>query len=553
MLSIIIGKVLWFLVVSFPGTAINADVSQLRYSVRRRRIPGKNSIQDRYYQHSQFESGTEDAISTKKANLDGFIALLRSPSPSPISGVYSMSTPSNTTASPSWKEEITAPNILNPVSKESSFHETESIRSTANAPTAPPSRLSSTSFSPTSITSNGFIPISKKKKTGSSKSSSSPTISRSAALEKSRPPTPSPMTLQPVVSLRPTTLERNVSISLNTAAPNSSSIIQSGLVPEEKSSGRTGDSIKIEKFGLEFAPTTRSILRDNDAIHATEVAVGKFLTSQIEDASNVTITAVDAQFIPYSRSRGESLLRERSNLKDKLGSTIIYYQGEIFLSARNRTSEEPKDDPLFASSVFVDQLEASNITTSDINSVFQDPNSVTTFVTNLNSANNDHLSQIKSVMFAPFYPSQAQLQDVPKRESYPIDMILLDAALIAACTILFAFTIILLLKRKRELTKVTNQSSSSSELSCSTSQGKSMDSSFPDDISVSTKGSIARLNSQFRPPRKRQKKIIKAQIKFDSNLSTIQEGDCETESSLDVRSRAKPKRNIQKSDAGMSC
>ncbi len=53
------------------------------------------------------------------------------------------------------------------------------------------------------------------------------------------------------------------------------------------------------------------ILRDNDAIHATEVAVGKFLTSQIEDASNVTITAVDAQFIPYSRSRGESLLRER--------------------------------------------------------------------------------------------------------------------------------------------------------------------------------------------------------------------------------------------------
>jgi len=295
------------------------------------------------------------------------------------------------------------------------------------------------------------------------------------------------------------------------------------------------------------------ILRDNDAIHATEVAVGKFLTSQIEDASNVTITAVDAQFIPYSRSRGESLLRERSNLKDKLGSTIIYYQGEIFLSARNRTSEEPKDDPLFASSVFVDQLEASNITTSDINSVFQDPNSVTTFVTNLNSANNDHLSQIKSVMFAPFYPSQAQLQDVPKRESYPIDMILLDAALIAACTILFAFTIILLLKRKRELTKVTNQSSSSSELSCSTSQGKSMDSSFPDDISVSTKGSIARLNSQFRPPRKRQKKIIKAQIKFDSNLSTIQEGDCETEPSLDVRSRAKPKRNIQKSDAGMSC
>jgi hypothetical protein len=132
-------------------------------------------------------------------------------------------------------------------------------------------------------------------------------------------------------------------------------------------------------------------------------------------------------------------------------------------------------------------------------------------------------------------------------------MILLDAALIAACTFLFAFAIILLLRRKRELTKVTNQSSSSSEQSCSTSQGKSTNSSFPDDISVSTKGSIASLNSQFRPPRKRQKKIIKTQIKFDSNLSTIQEGDCETESSLDVRSRAKQQSNIQKSDTGMSC
>jgi hypothetical protein len=29
------------------------------------------------------------------------------------------------------------------------------------------------------------------------------------------------------------------------------------------------------------------------------VAVGKFLISQTEEASNVTITAVDAQFIPY--------------------------------------------------------------------------------------------------------------------------------------------------------------------------------------------------------------------------------------------------------------
>jgi hypothetical protein len=68
---------------------------------------------------------------------------------------------------------------------------------------------------------------------------------------------------------------------------------------------------KTEKFGLEFTPTIQSILCDNDAIHATEVAVGKFLTSQIEDASNVTITAVDAQFIPDSWSRVESYVQIR--------------------------------------------------------------------------------------------------------------------------------------------------------------------------------------------------------------------------------------------------
>jgi hypothetical protein len=45
-------------------------------------------------------------------------------------------------------------------------------------------------------------------------------------------------------------------------------------------------------------------------------------------------------------------------------------------------------------------------------------------------------------MFAPFYPSQAQFQDIPKCESYSIDMTLLDAAFIAACTFHFTFAII---------------------------------------------------------------------------------------------------------------
>lgn len=534
MSNIILRKVVWCLLVSFHGTIIYADVSQLKSSMRRRRIPGKNSIQDHIYQHPPLESGTEGALSSKGLKLNDYIAHLRSPSPSPQSSTSSMPT------SPSWIEDITAPNLFYPISKESSLHETDSIRITAKAPTAPPSRLSSTSFSPTSIRCNGFIHVSKKKKAERSKFSYPTTTSISKAFEYTRSPAPSPLLLHPN-SFRP---------SLTTVVSNSSSTVQSGLVSEEEFVGRTGDSIKIEKFGLEYAPTTRSILLDNDAIHATEVAVGLFLRSQIEDASNVTIFAVDAQFIPYSQSRGKRFLRD---LNEKLGSTIIYYQGEIFPSNRNRTSEESTDDSLFASTVFVDRLEASNMTTSDINSAFQDPFSATAFIANLKSINNNHLKQIESVMFAPFYPSQAQLQGMPKHESYSIGMIFLDATMIVACTFLFTFTIIILLKRKRDLTKVTNQSSSSSDRSCCTSQGKSTDSSFPDDISVSTKESTARLTGQFRPPRKRQKKIIKTQIKFDSNLSTIQEGDCETESSLDVTSRAKQQSNIQKSDTGMSC
>jgi hypothetical protein len=106
-----------------------------------------------------------------------------------------------------------------PISKESSFHEAESIRSTANAPTAPPSP---------NIYYKQWLQSCFQKK-GSSISSSPPNISRSKALEKSRPPTLSPMTLQPSVSLHPTTSERNVSISSNTAAPNSSSIVQSSF------------------------------------------------------------------------------------------------------------------------------------------------------------------------------------------------------------------------------------------------------------------------------------------------------------------------------------
>jgi len=38
--------------------------------VLKKGVPGKKSIQDHYYQHSQFESGTKDAVWAKKANLE---------------------------------------------------------------------------------------------------------------------------------------------------------------------------------------------------------------------------------------------------------------------------------------------------------------------------------------------------------------------------------------------------------------------------------------------------------------------------------------------------
>jgi hypothetical protein len=69
-------------------------------------ISHPTQIQDNYYQNSQFESCIEDVISTKKANLNAFIDLLHSHSPSPLFGAYMMPTSSNTTASPIWKEEV---------------------------------------------------------------------------------------------------------------------------------------------------------------------------------------------------------------------------------------------------------------------------------------------------------------------------------------------------------------------------------------------------------------------------------------------------------------
>ena len=66
------------------------------------------------------------------------------------------------------------------------------------------------------------------------------------------------------------------------------------------SEGRPIDSIKMKTFGLHFAPATQSILIDNNVIHATEVALGKFLSSQIDDVTSGTITAVDVEFLPHS-------------------------------------------------------------------------------------------------------------------------------------------------------------------------------------------------------------------------------------------------------------
>lgn len=567
MTKAIILKLVWFLVVSFYGTTTNAEISQLRYRVRRRRLHA-TAFQTND-QFSQFESNTDGPLSQNEHKVDVFLTpqasniSVRSTSSMPTTSVRLPKARSPTpppsrapTVALNSVDESMVPTDFTSMSKESSVNISDLVNSVTNAPTASPSRVSSSSSSPTSTRINGFIPVSKKKKIDSSIASSSPTNSTSNAIEITYSPTPSPMSYQPV-SIRPTISEK-LSQSPTFSETNNSSAVHGGLA----SDGRSIDSIKIKKFGLEFAPTTQSILIDNNAIHATEVALGKFLTSQIDDASNVTITAVDAEFIPYSQSQRRRLLRERSNLKEKFGSTIIYYQGEIFLLNSNNSTSGASDDTFFESSDFFNQIETPNISPADINTVFQDPITVETFVKNLKATNNDHLTEVKSVMYAPFYPKQTQLQDAPQHGNYSIEMILLGAVLLAVCSFLSTMAIFLVFKRKRDLTKVGDESPSSSEASCYTSQGKSVDkekspSSFDDNSVNTTESMCTVLSSQFRPRRKRQKKLIKTQIKFDSNLSTIQEGDCETEVSCDVASRAREQSPIQhnvcEAATSMSC
>jgi len=331
--------------------------------------------------------------------------------------------------------------------------------------------------------------------------------------------------------------------NLNSSSPNN------GTINDFNSTTR----IIIDRFGLEFGPTTQSILLDNDAIRATEITLEKFLTSQIQSASNVTITAVDATFIPYSPLRGR-ILSQSTNpmLTEKIGNAIIYYQGEIFMY-NNIASDGP--EIMSASDAFIHD-DTPNDEEPDIFSMFEDSENVKTFTTNLKSES-DQFSGISYVMYAVCYPSPAIAQ-ASSSGTYSSNTLTAVAAATGVFTI-FACLAAFLVYRARQTSKVGDdsiggdaslpgggRSLSFSQLDEDLNNKTFSNLSFEDRSDDSDSRSVTVptktcLGSRLRPERKRQRKrIIKQQTFFDSNLSTITEGDCETEVSFDALSKISP-------------